>query len=117
MSRVVVWVSDFEMGTRIADAVTSLGEEAVFPQDRERSEQSLYEDAVLVIIDLSERARNALELVRSVRKNHPELRLVGIVSRVRKKIHTQGKEAGCDWVLPRSSLVRNLSTLLEKRVD
>lgn len=114
MSRVVVYVSDFELGTRIADTVAGLEKEAIFPPAWEIDDESLYDDSILVIVDLNEERQKPFELVKRIRKTFPELHVAGIVSRLQKEIHSRAKAAGCNWILPRSSFVRNISTLLER---
>lgn len=113
MTRVVVYVSDFELGTRIADTVTVLEKEAIFPPQWEIGDGSLYDDAILVIVDLNEEKQKPFELVKRIRETCPELHVAGIVSRLQKEVHSRAKAAGCTWILPRSSFVRNLSTFLE----
>jgi len=114
MSNVVVFVRDFELGTRIADVVVAHGKEPVFPMDHGPIDQNLSEDTVLVILDLSDSKYHPLDLIRTIRENYPDLSIVGFLSQIQKRLLTEAREAGCTWVLPRSSFVQNLPTLLEK---
>lgn len=114
MTKVAVFVRDFEMGTRIADVAVALGKEPVFPADLPPADQVLPRDTFMVILDLSDKEYWPLELVRTIRRENPELPIVGFVSQVQKQFHSEARDAGCNWVLPRSSLIQNLPTLIEK---
>ncbi|MFQ6675609.1 MAG: hypothetical protein ACE5LH_04595 [Fidelibacterota bacterium] len=109
---VVVLVRDFELGTRIADAVTGRGKRVVFPEDGAALDRELSQSTELVIIDLEEKEYRAVDLVKDIRKRYPELSIVGFHRRIRKEAYATAREAGCSWVFSRSSLVKNLPTLL-----
>lgn len=115
MPNVVVFVSDFELGTRIADAVSRQGYQVSFPGDNARGVEEISQDTSLTIIDLDDETYGPMDLIRRIRERYPDLPIVGFLSRVRKRLHHQARDAGCTWVLPRSSLVQNLPTLIEKR--
>ena len=109
MSKVAVFVRDFELGTRIADTLTLLGEACVFPD----AESDDTQDARVVIIDLDDVDLKPLNLVYKLTGESPELSVVGCSIRVSKRLMYEAKEAGCRWVFPKSSLVRNLPAVLE----
>ncbi|MFQ6674232.1 MAG: hypothetical protein ACE5GH_05560 [Fidelibacterota bacterium] len=114
MSRVAVFVRDFELGTRIADAATIHGKEIVFPEPGANSGWEATEDTEFLIVDLNEDRYEPLDLIRRIGADYPQVTVVGFLSRVRKRAYDEAKKAGCTWVLPRSSLVHNLRTLFDK---
>ncbi|MFQ6616407.1 MAG: hypothetical protein ACE5HZ_06520 [Fidelibacterota bacterium] len=109
---VVVLAKDFEMGTRIADAISAQGKKIDFPENAAGLDGVLSEETRLMIIDLEEESYHPLDLVKRVRNRFPQLSVVGFHSQVRKDSYMQARKAGCSWVFSRSSLVKNLRTLL-----
>lgn len=114
MSEVVIFVRDFELGTRIAKVISANGKEPVFPAGQENFENNISEETQLLILDLNDDRYKPIELIGTIRKKYPDLPVIGFLSQVQKRLHNEAREAGCAWVLPRSSFVKNLSTILEK---
>jgi len=114
MFKVMIFVGDFELGTRIADVIVAHGKEPIFPADQVLFDITISEDTVLVILDLNNHKYEPLNLIKKIRENYPDIPIVGFLTQVQKHLLIEAKEAGCDWVLPRSSFVQNLPTILEK---
>ena len=109
MTKVALFIRDFELGTRIADSLAARGDECVFPDTESGDSQ----DAKVVIVDLDEVDQKPMDLVRKLVSESSEMSVVGCAGRVSKGLMDEAKEAGCRWVFPKSSLVRNLSAVVE----
>lgn len=109
---VIVILKDFEVGTRIADAVTARGKTVNFPEDTASLDRDLSEETNLVVIDLEEESLHPLELVKGIRARFPGVSVVGFRPQVKKEAYLAARDAGCNWVLSRSTLMKNLPTLL-----
>lgn len=114
MPEFVVYVKDFELGTKIAEVGADLNREVIFPDSFHFTEGIIGEETELVIIDLDENQKITEELILEIRSSHPRLPIVGFFSNVQKRRHKQVKDLGCTWVLPRSSFVKNLPMLIER---
>ena len=59
MTKVALFIRDFELGTRIADSLTARGDECVFPDTEFENSQ----DAKVVIVDLDEVDQKPMDLI------------------------------------------------------
>ena len=109
MTRVALFIRDFELGTRIVDSLSARGDECVFPDMESEDSQ----DAKVFIVDLDEVDQKPMDLVRRLVRESSEMSVVGCASRVSKGLMDEAKVAGCRWVFSKSSLVRNLPVVIE----
>ena len=109
MTRVALFIRDFELGTKIVDSLSARGDECVFPDMESEDSQ----DAKVVIVDLDEIDQKPIDLVRRLVSESSEMSVVGCAGRVSKRLLDEAKEAGCRWVFPKSSLVKNLPAVVE----
>ena len=69
MTKVALFIRDFELGTRIADSLTARGDECVFPDTESEDSQ----DAKVVIVDLDEVDQKPMDLVRKLISESSEM--------------------------------------------
>jgi|TARA_Y100000310_G_scaffold64662_2_gene60170 hypothetical protein len=110
VSDIVAFVADFELGTRIASTAASHGGNVIFVE----SPENLPGSADMLIIDLNRDEDEWMFMLNTVQRQFPQATIVGYSERVMKSLHAKAKEAGCMWVFPQSSLIKNLPQLLEK---
>ena len=67
----------------------------------------------MVIVDLDEVDQKRIELVRRLVSESSEMSVVGCAGPGSIGLMDEAKEAGCRWVFPKSSLVRNLPAVVE----
>jgi DNA-binding NarL/FixJ family response regulator len=65
-----------------------------------------------LIIDLNEKAFDAIATIKDLKKTHPSIHVVGFVSHVDRELQAKAKLAGCDEILARSVFVTKLPALL-----
>lgn len=114
--RVIAVVSDLMFTAKIQDAAKRAGLEAVFVKTKQQAIEGAKLDPALIILDLNDRNLDALDLIGDL-KAHQETRavhLLGYVSHVETDVRRAALERGCDEVLPRSALSKNLQTILQK---
>jgi len=63
----------------------------------------------LVVIDLE---AIPVETVQAIRRESPELRIIGFLSHVHRELRAQALEAGCTEALARSEFTKRLSEIL-----
>ncbi len=95
-----LFIKDFELGTKVSSKLTELDSTFKFCEKN----ADLSENTKLVIIDLDNKMAT----------DRKGIRIVGYMKQVLKEHHEKFKTAGCTVILPRSSLVKNLSTFIEK---
>jgi hypothetical protein len=108
---VSLFIKDFEMGAKVSNKLTEL--DSLFEFSEKSSDVS--DSTQLIIVDLdNEETGNELFIHQiSVEKN--DIKIVGYMKRVQKTHHEKFKMAGCSIILPKSSLVKNLSTFIESK--
>ena len=109
MTKVALFIRDFELGTRIVDSLSARGNECVFPD----MDSEDLQDAKVVIVDLDEVDQKPIDLIRRLISESSVMSVVGCAGRVSKGLMDEAKEAGCRWVFPKSSLVKNLPAVVE----
>jgi len=105
-----LFIKDFELGTKVSSKLTELDSTFKFCDKN----SDLSENTKLVIIDLDNRETGNEFFIHQLATDRKGLRIVGYMKQVLKEHHEKFKTAGCTVILPRSSLVKNLSTFIEK---
>lgn len=105
-----LFIKDFELGTRVSTKLTEL--ESTFEFCEKSTDLS--KKTKLVIIDLDNEDMGNEFFIHQMATNRKDIQIVGYMKRVLKEHHEKFKTAGCSVILPRSSLVKNLSTFIEK---
>ena len=112
MFEIIAFVSDFELGTRIASTAATHGGDVIFPE----SVDNLSGSANILIIDLNRDEDEWMAMLNTLQLHFPQTITVGYAERVLKSLHAKAKEAGCAWVFPQSSLIKNLPRLIEEEL-
>lgn len=103
-----LFIRDFEIGAKVSTRLTELGATFEFYEKT----ADLDSNVILVIIDLDDDNTGNEFFVHQLVTDHSELQIIGYLKHVRKENHEKFKMAGCNVILPRSSLVKNLSTFI-----
>ena len=109
MKTVAIITHDFQFGTRIADAVSASGCESYFPEMKENGELS----ADLAVVDLDDISPSPFELIHQLITKNENSVMVGCSSRVSKGLRDRAVGAGCSLVFTKSSLLKNISSVLD----
>jgi len=104
-------VDDLLFRGKMEAAAAHLGTPLTIAADAESALQS-GQGWSRVLIDLNLSGGDPLAMIRSLRKTHPDVPVVGYCSHVQQGLKTQALEAGCTTVLPRSAFVQQLPELL-----
>mgnify|MGYP000731165254 CR=1 FL=1 len=108
--KVGLFIKDFELGTRVSTKLTEL--ESTFEFCEKSTDLS--ENTKLVIVDLDNEETGNEFFIHQMATTRKGMRIIGYMKHVLKEHHEKFKTAGCSIILPRSSLVKNLSTFIEK---
>src|SRR5258708_9874896 len=116
MGRVVALMDDLFFQMKLAETAKQLGVEVKVAANGEALMGLMTSDPKLVIVDLNARSQPiaAIEKLRQTRK---DVRVVGFLSHLQRELAAPAEAAGCDEVLPRSSLTQKLAAILDLAKD
>src|SRR5260370_9565283 len=106
MGRVVALMDDLFFQMKLAETAKLLGVEVKVATSGEALMGLMASEPKLVIVDLNARSQPiaAIEQLRQARK---DVRGVGFLSHVQRRLAAQAAASGCDEVFPRSDLTPN----------
>ena len=114
MIEVMLFVKDFELGSKLSSACVDLGRQIEFTD--ENSDPDTFSDlAKMVIIDLDEKVFSSVGLVSELKRKG--LKVIGCMGSINNKEVSKFRSAGCDVVVTRASLVKNISSLISELID
>ncbi|MBX9679131.1 MAG: hypothetical protein K2X38_10245 [Gemmataceae bacterium] len=109
----LMFSDDLLFTSRVGGAAESLGLTLRTARTAAALERDL-EPLSCVLVDLQLPGLDLPSLVRTIRENYPQCRIVGYGSHVAVEVLKAAREAGCDLVLPRSKFVEDLNRDLPK---
>lgn len=109
--RVLAAIPDLFFGSKVSGAARGLGVEVRFASTRQALVDGARSQPDLVIVDLDAQQVDPLGAIREIRSTKG-LRVVAFASHVHVRRMERARDAGCDEVLSRASLAKNLPTLL-----
>ena len=111
MAHILLFVRDFELGTKLSGICTDL--EQIVEVVDEKSDPRLFgNNAKMAIVDLDDKVFSSIGLIAELARY--DLKVVGFMKQVNNKNQSKLKKAGCEMILPRSSLVKNMPTLIKE---
>ncbi len=113
MAQVLVFIRDFEFGTRISDVLIRQDKSIEFIEDFKRWPEPVKPETEMCIIDLDDPDFGNVHSVSLLRAGNPELNIIGYLKNMVKENQEKLKAAGCNLILTRSSLAKNIPTLLK----
>lgn len=104
-----LFIKDFELGTKVSSKLTELNSTFEFCEKN----TDLSDNTKLVIIDLDNEVTGNEFFIHQIATDRKGIQIIGYMKQVVKENHEKFKTAGCSVILPRSSLVKNLSTFVK----
>ncbi len=113
---VVVVVEDLFFLAKIEQIAEALGISIQVVKLAEARKQVRALSASMVIVDLNQRSGGAIDLVKALKADAASARVpvIGFLSHVQADLASAGRAAGCDRVLARSAITRQLPALLKE---
>ena len=110
---VVVAVTDLFFKSKIIEVARHVGGDIVISKTQDAVlEQTRELEPIHVIIDLNEKAFDAIDTIKQLKDWSESVHIVGFVSHVQRDLQARAKLAGCDEILARSEFVKRLPELL-----
>ena len=114
MIEVMLFVKDFELGSKLSSACVDLDRQIEFTD--ENSDPDTFSDqAKMVIIDLDEKVFSSVGLVSELKRKG--LKVIGCMGSINKRETSKFRSAGCDIIVTRASLVKNIPNLISELID
>lgn len=112
MIEVLLFVKKFQLGTKISEALTDLNVSVKFADGERFGLSAIDENIKLVIIDLDDSVFQTVAFVSGLRNINKNMKIAGYMKIIHKETYDRLKVAGCDIILPKSSFVKNIHTLI-----
>ena len=113
MAQVLLFMRDFEFGTRISDILIRQDRSIEFMEDLKQWPEAVKPETDLCIVDLDDPDFGSVHTISLIRAGNPQLSIIGYMKTMVKESREKLKAAGCNLILTRSSLAKNIPTLLK----
>ena len=112
MTDILLFVKDFRLGTKISEALTDQDKSVKFAEGERFGLSQIDDDTKLVILDLDDSVFQTVAFVSGLRNINKNMKIAGYMKVIHKETYDRLKAAGCDIILPKSSFVKNIHTLI-----
>jgi len=112
MTDILLFVKNFRLGTKISEALTDQNMSVKFAEGERFGLSQINDDTQLVILDLDDSVFQTVAFVSGLRNMNKNMKIAGYMKVIHKETYERLKAAGCDIILPKSSFVKNLHTLI-----
>ena len=111
MPEILLFIKDFELGSKVSSACVDEHRNVKFSD--ENSDPNFFPKSVkLAIVDMDEEVFSSIGLVAELKRIG--ISVVGTKSRIINKEQSKIRFAGCDMLIPKSSLVKNIPSLFRE---
>ena len=111
MNKILLFLKDFELGTKISSSCVDLGYTVDF-SDENTDPDTFDNNILLAFVDLDEKVFSSVGLVSELKRRN--LRVVGIMNKIKNQDRSKLQSAGCDIIFPKSSIVKNIPKLFNE---
>ena len=111
MNQILIFVKDFELGTRISAACVDLGYSVDF-SDENTDPDSFKNNILVAFVDLDEKVFSSVGLVSELKRRN--LNVVGIMNKINNKERAKLQSAGCEFIFTKSSIANSVAKLLDE---
>ena len=107
MKNIALFIKDFQKGTELSNHLVDMDIEITFSE----SIYDLPDHCEIGIIDLDEEKFSNQEFIAEV-KNQSSITLIGYMHKITKGLLDDYKSIGCDIILPKASITKNIKKIL-----
>tara|TARA_B110000438_G_scaffold64139_1_gene64678 strand:- start:6713 stop:7057 length:345 start_codon:yes stop_codon:yes gene_type:complete len=114
MPNVLLFIKDFELGSRLTSACVDKEKDVEFSD--ETTDPNLFpESAQLAIVDMDEKVFSSIGFVAELKRRG--LKVIGTMKQVNNKDQMKLRSVGCDVIIPKASLLKNMESLLSEFLE
>ena len=114
MIEVILFVKDFDLGAMLSSACADLDRQIEFT-DENTNPDKFSQHTKMAIVDLDEKVFSSVGLVSELKRKG--LKVIGSMGSLNNREVSKFRSAGCDIVVTRASLVKNISNLIFELID
>ena len=107
MSNIYLYTDDIELGTKLTARLIHLERSIKFLD----SLSTLADENSLVLIDLDTYEATP-DAIQALKLKYPDLRLIGFMTQIHKKLWDDYRKSGCEMVYSKSALLNNPDSIL-----
>ena len=111
MNHILLFVKDFELGTKLSSACVDQGYSVDF-SDENTDPDSFKNDILAVFVDLDEKVFSSIGLISELKRKN--FTVVGIMKKINNRERSKLQAAGCEIIFPKSSIAKNIAKLLSE---
>jgi len=112
MADILLFIKKFQLGTRISEALTDQNMSVKFAEGERLGLSQINDDTKLVILDLDDSVFQTVAFIAGIRNMNKTMKIAGYMKVIHKETYDRLKAAGCDIILPKSSFVKNIHSLI-----
>ena len=108
MTNIVLFVRDFQKGTKLSEKLNSINLNVSFGE----SIYDLTDKCSLAVLDFDDKKFNNLDFILEL-KTKAKIKLICYKSVLKKESHDELKNAGCDLIVTNASIIMNIENLVK----
>ena len=109
MVEILLFIKDFEFGSKVSSSFVDQEKNVEFSDENSKPD-SFPKSVKMAIVDMDEEVFASIGLVAELKRLN--IAVIGTKKRISNKEQSKIKSVGCDMLLPKSSLVKNIPSLI-----
>ena len=114
MPEILLFIKDFELGSKLSSTCIDQDRQVEF-SDENTDPTTFPEEVKMAVVDMDENVFSSVGLVSELKRRG--LKVVGTMKQINNRDRSKLRSAGCDIIVPRSSLVKNMPSLMSELLD
>ena len=110
MVEILLFIKDFEFGSKVSSSCVDQEKNVEFSDENSKPD-SFPKSVKMAIVDMDEEVFASIGLVAELKRLN--IAVIGTKKRISNKEQSKIKSVGCDMLLPKSSLVKNIPSLID----
>ena len=111
MVEILLFIKDFEFGSKVSSSCVDQEKNVEF-RDENSKPDSFPKSVKMAIVDMDEEVFASIGLVAELKRLN--IAVIGTKKRISNKEQSKIKSVVCDMLLPKSSLVKNIPSLIDQ---
>ena len=111
MIEILLFIKDFEFGSKVSSSCVDQDKNVEFSDENSKPD-SFPKSVKMAIVDMDEEVFASIGLVAELKRLN--IAVIGTKKRISNKEQSKIKSVGCDMLLPKSSLVKNIPSLIDQ---
>ena len=111
MVEILLFIKDFEFGSKVSSSCVDQDKNVEFSDENSKPD-SFPKSVRMAIVDMDEEVFASIGLVAELKRLN--IAVIGTKKRISNKEQSKIKSVGCDMLLPKSSLVKNIPSLIDQ---